>query len=135
MLPLRHEKRWRLADIVLLLAVLALMTMPTIWLWPPPSKTVLADKLVHIITFLLLSVWFAGHYSRSAYWRLMVGLTAFGAMIELGHAVIPYRTAEWTDLVADVGGIGIGLTIAMAGLGGWSVRFEQWLDRERVSGD
>ena len=135
MLPLRHEKRWRLADIVLLLAVLAATTMPTIWLWPPPSKTVLTDKLVHMLTFLFLSVWFTGQYARSAYWRLMVGLTAFGALIELGQVMVPYRSAEWMDLVADIGGIGIGLMIAFAGLGGWSQRFEQWLEKARVSSD
>jgi hypothetical protein len=49
--------------------------------------------------------------------------------------MIPYRSAEWQDLVADIGGIGIGLAIAVAGLGGWSLRFEQWLEKARVSSD
>lgn len=135
MLPLRHEKRWRLVGIVLLLAVLAATIMPVLWLWPSSSEFLPADKWLHLLTFLFLSVWFAGQYARSSYWRLLVGLTAFGVLIELGQGMIPYRSAEWMDLVADIGGIGIGLIIAVAGLGGWSQRFEQWLGRERVGVD
>ena len=135
MLRLRHEKRWRLTGIVLLLAVLATTIMPTLWLWSPPSKIPLSDKWLHLLTFLFLSLWFTGQYARSSYWRLAIGLTAFGVLIELGQGMIPYRSAEWMDLVADIGGIGIGLIIAVAGLGGWSLRFEQWLEKERVGGD
>ena len=135
MLRLRHEKRWRLAGIVLLLTVLATTIMPTLWLWPLPGKFLLSDKWLHLLVFLFLSLWFAGQYARSSYWRLVVGLTTFGVLIELGQGMIPYRSADWMDLVADVFGIGIGLIIAIAGLGGWSLRFERWLERERVGGD
>ncbi len=134
MLPLRHEKRWRLAGIALLLAVLFATIMPTLWL-PIPSRLPLADKWLHLLTFLFLSLWFTGQYSRKSYWRLVLGLVAFGVLIELGQEMIPYRSAEWKDLVADIGGIGIGLAIAVAGLGGWSLRFEQWLEKARVSSD
>jgi VanZ family protein len=134
MLPLRHEKRWRLAGIALLLAVLFATIMPTLWL-PIPSRIPLADKWLHLLTFLFLSLWFTGQYSRKSYWRLVLGLVAFGVLIELGQGMIPYRSAEWQDLVADIGGIGIGLAIAVAGLGGRSLRFEQWLEKARVSSD
>ena len=39
------------------------------------------------------------------------------------------------QMFADLGGIGIGLAIAWIGLGGWSLRFEQWLEKSRVRGD
>ena len=133
MLALRYEKRWRLAGIVLLLAVLAATIMPT--LWSPPSKVLLVDKWLHLLTFLFLTLWFTGQYARSSYLRLVVGLTAFGVLIELGQGMVAYRTAEWMDLVADTGGIGIGLGFAAAGLGGWSLRFERWLEKARVSSD
>ena len=135
MLQLRHEKRWRLAGIVLLLAVLAAAIMPTLWLWPHPGRSLLSDKVVHLLTFLFLSVWFMGHYARGSYWRLILGLIAFGVLIELGQSLISYRSAEWMDVVADIGGIGIGLIAAHAGLGGWSLRFEQWLEKVRGSRD
>ncbi len=134
MLPLRHQKRWRLAGIALLLAVLAATIMPNLWL-PSFSRILLADKWLHLLTFLLLSLWFTGQYARSSYLRLLVGLTAFGVLIELGQGMLPYRSAEWMDLIADIAGIGIGLIIAVAGLGGWSLRFEQWLEKARVSSD
>ena len=133
MLPLRHEKRWRVAGIFLLIAVLAATIMPTLW-WPqfPHSAIMSVDKWLHLLTFLFLSMWFAGQYARSSYWRLVVGLVAFGVLIEVGQAMISYRTAEAMDLVADVCGIAVGLIIAIAGLGGWSLRFEQWLERDRA---
>ena len=134
MLPLRHEKRWRLAGIVLLLAVLVATITPTLWL-PSSTKILLADKWLHLLTFTFLSLWFTGQYARRSYMRLVVGLTAFGVLIEVGQGMISYRSAEWLDLVADIAGIGIGLCIAIAGLGGWSLRFEQWLERARVSSD
>ncbi len=135
MLPLRHKKRWRLAGFVLLLGVLVATIMPTLWLWPLPLDILRADVWLHLLTFFFLSVWFAGQYSRSSYWRLVVGLTAFGVLIELIQRMISYRSAEWMDLAADVGGIGIGIVVAMVGLGGWSLRFEQWLEKARVSSD
>ena len=135
MLPLRHEMWWRLVDIVLLLAVLAATFMPAFWLWPRPDDALLSDKWLHFLTFLFLSLWFAGQYARRSYWRLIVGLTAFGVLIELGQSMISYRSAEWTDLIADTSGIVIGLAIAIAGLGGWSLRFEQWLENGEVGGD
>ena len=135
MLPLRHEKRWRLAGLVLLFGVLVGTFMPTLWLWPLPRKILQADEWLHLLTFIFLAVWFAGQYSRRSYWRLVVGLTAFDVLIELIQRMISYRSAEWMDLAADVVGIGIGIVIALAGLGGWSLRFEQWLEKSRVSSD
>lgn len=135
MLPLRHEKRWRIAGLFLLLVVLAATIMPTLWLWPAAGNLLREDMWLHLLTFLFLSVWFSGQYARRSYWRLVLGLMAFGALIELGQGMIPYRSAEWQDLFANMGGIGIGLMIAFAGLGGWSVRFEQWLEKESVGSD
>lgn len=135
MLPLRHEKRWRTAGIVILLVVLAAAVMPALWFEIPHAKFLLLDKWLHALTFLFLALWFSGQYKRSSYWRLAVGLTVFGVLIELCQGMISYRMADWRDLSADVLGTGLGLIIALAGLGGWSRRFEQWLARERVDLD
>jgi VanZ family protein len=137
MLPLRHYKRWRFAGIVILLAVLAATFTPTRWLLPVLSRSdfLLMDKRLHMLTFVFLSLWFTGQYARRSYWRLAVGLTAFGVLIELGQAFVSYRTAEWQDLVADVFGTAVGLIIANAGTGGWSLRFEQWLEKGTASVD
>lgn len=126
MLPLRYTRRWQLAGLLLLLSVLAATLMPAGWLWPDlPGPTLFAaDKWLHGLTFLFLAVWFSGQYSRHAYWRVGVGLFAFGILIELLQSTVAYRTAEFMDVVADTAGLVTGLAIAAAGPGGWSQRFE-----------
>ena len=134
MLPLRHEKRWRVAGIGILFVFLAAAVTPTLWFWPDISQTKfpLLDKWLHILSFLCLFLWFSGQCNRSSYWRLVIGLTTFGVLIELCQRMVSYRTAEWMDLAADEFGIGIGFIIAVAGAGGWSLRFEQWLEKKSL---
>jgi len=137
MLPLRYERRWRLAGGLLLLVVLAATLMPAMWMWPNKVRMlklfVEIDKWFHILAFVFLAVWFAGQYRRADYWRIAVGLLAFGVLIEACQRLVTYRSAEWYDIVADGAGIVAGLGIAMAGMGGWSQRFETWLLQRRAA--
>jgi hypothetical protein len=50
---------------------------------------------------------------------------------------VTYRSAEWLDVAANAAGIAVGMAVAMAGLGGWSLWVENKLARSRVeaSGD
>jgi VanZ family protein len=129
MLPLRYARRWRIGGIFLLAMVLALALIPADWFWPDDSDTLffISDKWLHGITFTALALWFSGQYARHSYWRLILGLVAFGLLIEVTQRMVSYRTAEWVDLLADVLGIGLGMAIAVAGAGGWCLRFEEWL--------
>ena len=129
MLPLIYRRHWQLAGILLLAGVLTLAIIPAIWLWPQdPNKIwILSDKWLHGITFAVLALWFSGQYAKEAYWKLVVGLLAFGAVIEICQRMISYRSAEWNDLLADMLGIVVGILIAMLGFGGWSVRIEKQL--------
>ncbi len=136
MLPLEFSRHWRTASIVLLVLVLAATILPAVWLWP--NRAALsswldhADKWAHGITFLFLALWFAGQYRPSAYWRIAVGLVAFGALIEIMQRTVGYRTAEWLDMGADVAGIAAGLSLALFGLGGWCQRVEAWVLARRT---
>ena len=131
MLPLRHAGRWRIAGLSILLFVFAATLMPTLWFWPDRQQFVSwfvhADKWLHGVTFAFLAVWFAGQYRKRSYWRIAVGLLAFGVLIEASQRLVTYRSSEWFDIVADAIGIVVGLALAMAGLGGWSLRVENWL--------
>lgn len=129
MLSLRYARRWQIAGIFLLAAVLAFALVPPDWLRldEADSPFLISDKWLHGATFMVLALWFSGQYARQSYWRLVVGLVAFGLLIEVTQRMVAYRTAEWTDLVADLLGIGVGMTIALAGAGGWCLRFEEWL--------
>jgi VanZ family protein len=131
MLPLRHAARWQMASLFLLLIVLAATLMPAVWFWDDRFKALSwfesIDKWFHGITFLALSIWFTGLYNKSAYWRIGLGLLAFGLVIEACQRMVTYRTADWMDVGADAAGIILGLVIGAAGIGGWCLRAEELL--------
>lgn len=135
MLPLRYAPQWRIASVVLLLSVLFATLAPAVWFWSDRVQLVswLAnfDKWAHVLTFVILTVWFTGQYRPRSYWRIAVGLTAFGMLIEICQRLVGYRSAEWIDLAADVVGILLGLAIAMSGAGGWSQRIESWINNRQ----
>jgi len=87
------------------------------------------DKWLHGVTFAFLAVWFSGQYSRKRYGGIGIGLFLFGIVIELCQRMVSYRTAELMDLAADTVGIAVGLIIALAGVGGWSLRIEERIAR------
>jgi len=129
MLPLRYAFRWRLAGVLLLVAVLISTLLPALGLFPDISINTLVelDKWAHGIVFAGLAVWFCGQYAAAAWWRLAMGLLFFGAIIEVCQYFTVHRTAEWQDLLADAIGIALGLLISAAGTGGWSLKLEQRL--------
>lgn len=134
MLPLRHTRRWRFVGAIILLVVL-LATMAPAFLFDVRLKQVVShDKWAHFLAFLFLAVWFSGQYARQSYWRLGTALLAFGALIEVCQYASGYRSAEWLDLAADLAGIVVGLLLAVAGAGGWSLRLEEWLRVRNLAG-
>jgi VanZ family protein len=128
-LQLRYARRWQLAGALLLAISFCAAVLPELPFWSqlPKSSFRHADKVLHLLTFVVLSIWFAGQYERSSYWRIGLGLVAFGALIEVIQSALGYRMAEWVDLGADIAGIAIGLFLAGLGLGGWSMNVEKWL--------
>ena len=130
MLPLRYTHRWQAAGLMLLVVVLAATLMPAVWFWSDRRVFITwfmnVDKWLHAITFVFLAIWFSGQYRRGSYWRIGIGLILFGVLIEVCQRMVTYRSAELFDIVADAGGITVGLVVAAAGIGGWSLRFEQW---------
>ena len=130
MLPLRHLHFWRIAGLVLLLLVLLSALMPAVWFWDDKPGALAwlrnADKLLHMITFTVLAIWFSGQYRRASYLRVAAGLLLFGLLIEFCQYLVGYREAEWFDMAANMVGIAVGFAVAIAGLGGWSLRLEHW---------
>jgi len=136
MLPLRYAARWRTASIILLMLVLVMTLVPADWFWSDRGEFnawfTHADKWLHGIAFVFLAIWFAGQYRPRSYWRIGIGLIFFGMLIEACQRLVTYRSAEWFDIVADVAGITVGLVVATAGLGGWSVWVENQLAKSKV---
>lgn len=129
MLELRYRPRWQAGGVMVLIVALAVSMLPEIPFWPdrPAAAFEFSDKALHVLAFMFLAVWFSGQYSRRSYWRLALGLLAFGGLIEILQGMTNYRAAEWLDLYADGVGIALGLFIALVGAGGWSQRIEHWL--------
>lgn len=130
MLPLIYPRRWQLASLLLLLAVMAFALVPSYWPKQAGNMWGNSDKVLHSLTFAILAIWFSGQYARSHYWKLIAGLLVFGALIEVCQYVVPYRTAQLGDMLADIIGIICGFLIAFLGAGGWSVQLERWLQRK-----
>ena len=70
---------------------------------PPQLPTEPSDKIQHIIAFATLAALGAAAYPRASLVRLLIGLAAFGALIEIIQ-LIPalQRDAQLTDIIADV---------------------------------
>ena len=70
---------------------------------PPQLPGDPSDKIQHIMAFATLAALGAAAYPRTPLLRLLIGLAAFGALIEVIQ-MIPalHRDAQLTDLVADV---------------------------------
>jgi len=130
-LPLRYARGWQIASLFFLMIVLVATLMPAFW-FLDDKAAVLSwfernDKWLHGFTFLALSMWFTGIYSRRAYWRIGTGLVVFGLIIEACQRMVSYRTADWIDVGANAAGIILGLVIGAAGIGGWCLRAEERL--------
>jgi len=136
MLPLRHLRFWRIAGVLLLCLVLISALMPAVWFWNDRAGALAwfrnSDKLLHAATFLVLAVWFSGQYRPRSYLRVAIGLMMFGLVIEGCQLLVGYRQADWLDITANTSGIVAGFLIAIAGLGGWSQRLEDWYASRRA---
>lgn len=113
-----------------MLLVLVAALMPAAWFWDDKAGALAwlqsADKLLHMGTFTLLAVWFSGQYRRPSYLRVAFALLLFGLLIEICQYLVGYREADWFDMAANTVGIVLGFAVAIAGLGGWSLRVEDW---------
>jgi VanZ family protein len=133
MLPLRHARWWRVVSVLILVFSLIAAMSPEFWFFDNRGKALLwfqnADKWLHGLAFVVLSVWFSGIVEKRRYWLVALGLMLFGFLVEFCQLQVSYRTADWLDIMANTLGIIVGLTIAVAGLGGWGPRFEDWFSR------
>jgi len=105
---IQASRTWQCLLFVLVCAVCYLAVTPT----PPKEADLGWDKLNHTLAFASLAV--AGGLafpgSRWQLVRVLLGLLALGALIEIVQYFVPGRSCEWSDLLADGVGIAIGLS-------------------------
>lgn len=120
--PLRHLRLWRSTGRALVLASFAVALLPA-----PRGMGSIAygDKIAHAAAFAMIMLWYAQIYSaRRDRGRCALGLLALGLGIELLQSLVPYRSADIWDLVADAAGVGLGWLLASTRLGDLLSRFD-----------
>ena len=93
--------RWAFAAGLVLVMTLALLP-PQI---PMPSTG--WDKANHALAFAALAILGCASYPRRMA-LVLIGLLAYGGLIELLQGLTAYRTAEWLDMGADGVGLALG---------------------------
>lgn len=69
---------------------------------PPALPGAPNDKVQHILAFAVLTVLALAAWPRRPWWRIVLGLSAFGALIELVQLIPPLnRDGNWTDWAVD----------------------------------
>jgi len=122
LLPLRYPRSWLTAGLLLLVIglVAALTSVPA------AVTLTVNDKLIHLLGFVGLMVWFGGIFQPRLGPMLVVGLSAYGLLIELLQSLTVTRQAEGLDLLADVVGVLLGWLLSAAGLSRWCTKLESW---------
>jgi VanZ family protein len=110
----------RLSFAAALVAVLVLSLWPMIE--PPPLSTGW-DKTNHVAAYLVLGLLGLPSWPDERT-RVLLGLIAYGALIEVLQGLGGHRLAEWGDLAADAIGVGLAGLLFTA----WSGR------RRRIAG-
>jgi len=103
---------WTWAFVTCAAAVLVLALMPA----PPPVITSGWDKSNHLLAFGVMT-WLGCKAFPQRGMKLLLGLLAYGALIEILQSYTPNRSAEWVDLLADCFGMALGWLLVWANIG------------------
>jgi VanZ family protein len=120
---MRLPKLWWALGAVMLAAVLVICLVP---LGLSPPIPFYNDKVMHLLTFVLLAVWFGGLQAGTVKQRLLLTalLLIFSVIIEILQFFTTYRSAEFADFLADAGGVAVGLILLQLGFARWPVFIE-----------
>ncbi|HLL58943.1 MAG TPA: hypothetical protein VK391_03525 [Allosphingosinicella sp.] len=93
------------------LFALVMATLPK----PPQLPGEPSDKIQHILAFTVLAALAAAAYPRTSLLKIGLGLSAFGALIEIVQMIpILHRDAELVDWLADT--VAAAVVLLLAGI-------------------
>lgn len=127
MFPLRYSLVWSVLGWVALCIVIMLSLLPGTAPTNSGLSTSLFDKAGHAILYFMLMVWFGGIYTRRWHLVIAIALGAQSAVLELIQSRLPYRSFDTMDLLANTGGIAVGVTLTLLVLAGWCLSVEKRL--------
>lgn len=122
----RWRTFWFLLGIGGLVAILWLAISPLPRIMPPVTWS---DKVLHLVVFCGLMVWFAALFPRRHYLAVLIALLLYGLLMEFLQSMVPDRAAEFADVVADIAGLLLGWVLARTGLARWPHWFERLVPR------
>ena len=100
--------RLKLVKIWYLLGGIMLLMVGVVSLMPVPDVGV-NDKFSHLITYFFLGGWFGLlAASRTTLVWTIIGLIAYGMLLELLQGMTAHRYAEWGDVLANASGTFVG---------------------------
>lgn len=87
-----------------------------------------SDKLAHFLVYATLSAGFSLIVEqRKSLWLVLVGLIAYGLLLEFLQGLTDYRFEDMADALANSLGVITGLAFYFSPLRGILRRFERWL--------
>lgn len=121
MMPLRLAGVWWSLGLLGVLGSSYLMLTPH-----PPSvlSAEHADKVEHVLGFMLIYLWFAQLLERRGHHWLVLWLLVYGALIEVLQGLGGARAMELADLLADGAGLLLGWLIARSSVARLLFRIE-----------
>ncbi|MBL8300398.1 MAG: VanZ family protein [Rhodanobacteraceae bacterium] len=120
--PVPCLRLWRGLGHLLLVLGLVVALLPAL---PGVGRVAFGDKILHAGAFAFLMLWYAQIYPFGRErWRIAGRLILFGAGIEILQSLVPYRSADAWDLLADAAGVALGALLAHTRLGHLLSRFE-----------
>ena len=99
-------KRWTFWAAACVVMALALAPMQ-----PRSTPDLGSDKVNHVLAFALLGMLGRAAYAQR-FFSLLLGLLAYGGVIEILQSFTATRHAEWADLLADAVGLVVGTLCA-----------------------
>jgi VanZ family protein len=119
-----YRRWWLGGGILMLLVVLVLSLAPLSIVDVTPA---VSDKVLHLLTYMIVMLWFCGVIRTERHGWLFAGLLVYGGVIEVLQSMTGYRSMDFEDLLANGAGLLLGWLFARRGLSQWCNWVEQRL--------
>ncbi len=122
MAPLKFRFLWTLIGYGLVVLVVVLSLSPAA---PLPVDFPWMDKLLHVLAYGVLMLWFAQLHHRSRYGWLAGGFVMLGILLEVLQSYTGYRSGDFWDVAANSLGTALGWGLAFKGMNTLLHRLEE----------